>query len=246
LVEFTCAGSNGSAFGRFQPAPLLQRRARSLILDEFRHRGVHCPLLSTAVAQHKEEGTVVGWIVLGLVVVAIAYAVMLYNGLVTVKNNVSLAWANIDVLLKQRHDEIPKLVEICRQYRQFEQETLEKVTRARSAVHDARETRNIGALGQAEATLRAGLGGLFAVAEAYPDLKANQNFMQLQNRITQLENAITDRRELYNDSVNINNVRIEQFPDSIIADRFGFRAAKLLHFDAAETADVDVKQLFSS
>ena len=186
------------------------------------------------------------WIVLGLAVAVIVYAVMLYNGLVTVKNNVSLAWANIDVLLKQRHDEIPKLVEICKQYRQFEQETLEKVTRARSAVYDARATRDIGALGSAEAALRSSLGGLFAVAEAYPELKANENFTQLQSRITQLENAIADRREFYNDSVNVNNVRIEQFPDSIIANAFGFHAARLLRFDAAETTDVDVKQLFSS
>ena len=188
----------------------------------------------------------VGWIVLALIVVALAYAVMLYNGLVAVKNNVALAWANIDVLLKQRHDEIPKLVEICRQYRQFEQETLEKVVRARSAVYAARETRDIGALGQAEATLRTGLGGLFAVAEAYPELKADENFMALQNRITQLENAISDRRELYNDSVNINNVRIEQFPDALIATRFGFREARLLRFDADEVADVDMKKLFSA
>ncbi len=187
-----------------------------------------------------------GWVVLALIVAALAYAIMLYNGLVAVKNNVSLAWANIDVLLKQRHDEIPKLVEMCKQYRQFEQETLEKVTRARAAVYDARETRDIGALGQAEATLRAGLGGLFAVAEAYPELKANQNFMALQNRITQLENAITDRRELYNDAVNINNVRIEQFPDSLIALKFGFGAARLLRFDAADVADVDMKKMFSS
>jgi LemA protein len=177
--------------------------------------------------------------------VAIAYTVMLYNGLVAVKNNVSLSWANIDVLLKQRHDEIPKLVEICRQYRQFERETLENVTRARSAVHDARARQDIGALGQAEGMLRSSLGGLFAIAEAYPELKANGNFMQLQNRITQLENAITDRREFYNDSVNVNNVRIEQIPDSIIANTFGFRAAKLLHFDTAEVADVDVQALFS-
>lgn len=186
------------------------------------------------------------WIVLGLIVVAIVYAVMLYNGLVTVKNNVSLAWANIDVLLKQRHDEIPKLVEICKQYRQFEQETLEKVTRARAAVQDARATQDIGALGSAEAALRSSLGGLFAVAEAYPELKANENFTQLQSRITQLENAIADRREFYNDSVNVNNVRIEQFPDAIIANAFGFHAARLLRFDAAETADADVKQLFAS
>jgi LemA protein len=204
-------------------------------------------LLARADAQKKNaEGTMTGWIILALIVAAVAYAVMLYNGLVAVKNNVALAWANIDVLLKQRHDEIPKLVEICKQYRQFEQDTLEKVVRARSAVYAARETRDIGALGQAEATLRAGLGGLFAVAEAYPELKANENFIALQNRITQLENAISDRRELYNDSVNINNVRIEQFPDSLIATRFDFRAAKLLRFDADDTADVDMKKLFSS
>ena len=188
----------------------------------------------------------VGWIVLALFVVAIAYAIMLYNGLVAVKNNVSLAWANIDVLLKQRHDEIPKLVEVCRQYRAFEQETLEKVTRARSAVHAARETRDIGALGQAEGALRSSLGGVFAIAEAYPELKANEQFMQLARRITQLEDAITDRRELYNDSVNINNVRIEQFPDALIATRFGFREARLLRFDADEVADVDMKKLFSA
>ena len=187
-----------------------------------------------------------GWIILGLIVVAIVYAIMLYNGLVTVKNNVALAWANIDVLLKQRHDEIPKLVEVCKQYRQFEQETLEKVTRARAAVHEARAAQDIGALGPAEAALRSSLGGLFAVAEAYPDLKADENFKQLQSRITQLENAIADRREFYNESVNVNNVRIEQFPDSIIANAFAFRAAKLLHFDVAEVADADVKELFSS
>jgi LemA protein len=222
------------------------RTSAGTILDELRRRGVHCPQLSLGIEHRQEERTLAGWIVLALIVVAIAYTVMLYNGLVAVKNNVSLSWANIDVLLKQRHDEIPKLVEICRQYRQFEQETLEKVVRARSAVHDARASRNIGALGQAETALRAGLGGLFAVAEAYPELKANESFMQLQNRITQLENAITDRRELYNDSVNINNVRIEQFPDSVIATKFGFREAKLLRFDAADIADVDVKNLFSS
>jgi len=189
---------------------------------------------------------VAGWIILALVAVALTWAIMLYNGLVAVKNNVSLAWANIDVLLKQRHDEIPKLVAICREYRTFEQETLERVVRARSAVHDARQTRDIGALGQAEAALRANLGGLFALAEAYPDLKANENFMQLQNRITQLENAITNRREFYNEAANINNVRIEQFPHSLLAARFGFRAARLLKFDAPDVADVDVKMLFSS
>jgi LemA protein len=180
-----------------------------------------------------------------LVIVAI-YAVMLYNGLVNVKHAVTKAWANIDVLLKQRHDELPKLVEVCKQYKQFEQETLEKVIRARSLVQQAREKQDVGALGAAEGMLRSSLGTLFAVAEAYPELKSNQNYMQLQTRITQLENGIADRRELYNESVNINNVRIEQFPDSILAGLFGFKEAKLLEFAADQKSDVDVKALFNA
>jgi LemA protein len=183
---------------------------------------------------------------LAVLVIAAIWAAMAYNGLVAVKHAVSRAWANIDVLLKQRHDEIPKLVEVCRQYKQFEQDTLERVVRARSLVQDAREKRDVGALGPAEAGLRASLGTLFAVAEAYPDLKTNTSFMQLQNRITQLENGIADRRELYNEAVNINNVRIEQFPDVILAGLFGFREARLLEFDAAQKADVDVKALFAA
>ncbi|MDO9600795.1 MAG: LemA family protein, partial [Rhodocyclaceae bacterium] len=101
-------------------------------------------------------------------------------------------------------------VETCKQYKQFEQETLQRVIEARSRVQTARENQNIPALGQAEGALRMGLGQIFAVAEAYPELKANENFMQLQARITALENAIADRRELYNESVNINNIRIVQ------------------------------------
>ena len=181
----------------------------------------------------------------GFVAVLLIYGISLYNHLVDVKHAVSKAWANIDVLLKQRHDELPKLVEVCKQYKQFEQSTLQKVIEARSQVHAARERQDIGALGQAEGALRAGLGSIFAVAEAYPELKANENFMQLQNRITSLENGIADRRELYNESVNINNVQIEVFPASIIARLFGFSEKQLLEFSAAEKADVDMKQLFS-
>jgi LemA protein len=182
---------------------------------------------------------------MGIVAVVVFYGISLYNHLVSVKHAVSQAWANIDVLLKQRHDELPKLVEVCKQYKQFEQETLQKVIAARSQVQAAREHQDIPALGQAEDMLRAGLGGLFAVAEAYPELKANENFMQLQNRITSLENGIADRRELYNESVNINNVQIEVFPASIIAKTFNFSAKPLLEFSTAEKADVDMKQLFS-
>ena len=161
------------------------------------------------------------------------------------KHAVAKAWASIDVLLKQRHDELPKLVEVCKQYKQFEQETLQKVIAARSQVQAAREQQDIPALGQAEGMLRAGLGGIFAVAEAYPELKANENFMQLQYRITSLENGIADRRELYNESVNINNVQIEIFPASFIARLFNFGEKPLLEFSVAEKTDVDMKQLFS-
>ncbi len=185
-------------------------------------------------------------ILLGVLLVAVVYAVMIYNNLVQVKHNVSKAWANIDVLLKQRHDELPKLVETCKQYMQFEQETLTKVMEARSKVFAAREAQNIPQLGQAEGALRSTLGSLFALAEAYPDLKTNQTFQQLQTRISSLENAIADRREFYNESVNINNVRIEQFPDSIVAGMFNFKPAPLLEFSAEEKADVDVGKLFKS
>lgn len=184
------------------------------------------------------------YIVIAAAAVLLIYCITVYNSLVNVKHNVTKAWANIDVLLKQRHDEIPKLVEVCKQYRQFEQETLEKVVRARSLVQDARERRDIGALGPAESMLRSSLGTLFAVAEAYPDLKTNENFMQLQTRISQLENAIADRRELYNEAVNINNVRIEQFPDTIVAKFGNFPEAKLLEFSSPEKTDVDMKALF--
>jgi LemA protein len=173
------------------------------------------------------------------------YVVMIYNNLVRLKHNVSRAWSNIDVLLKQRHDELPKLIETCKQYMKHEREVLENVTKARAAVAQARESGDVGALGAAETQMRIGLGNLFAVAENYPDLKANENFSFLQTRISQLESQISDRREFYNDSVNINNIRIEQFPDNIIASIFRFGERELLKFDEAEIKDVDVARLFS-
>ncbi|MEW7979496.1 MAG: LemA family protein [Candidatus Sedimenticola endophacoides] len=184
------------------------------------------------------------FIVLGGIAALVFYAIAIYNALVSLKHAVTKAWANIDVLLKQRHDELPKLVETCKQYMQYEQETLERVMQARGAVSAAQQRGDIGALGAAEGQLRLGLGNLFAVAEAYPELKANETFQHLQSRITGLENSIADRREFYNESVN-NNVRIEQFPDLIIARLFNFKAAELLEFSAEETADVDMKGLFS-
>lgn len=188
---------------------------------------------------------VTNFIILGVLAAGVLYAIMLYNNLVSLKHNVSKAWANIDVLLKQRHDELPKLIETCKQYMGYEQETLEKVMQARAAVSSAREKGDVAALGPAETQLRMGLGNLFALAEAYPDLKANDSFQHLQGRISGLENAIADRREFYNESVNNNNVRIEQFPDVLIARNLGFGAKDLLEFSEGETMDVDVKELFS-
>jgi LemA protein len=184
-------------------------------------------------------------VVLVIVGVAIVWTTMTYNNLVTLKHGVSKAWANIDVMLKQRHDELPKLVETCKQYKQFEQETLQRVTEARSRVQDARLKQDIPALGQAESMLRGGLGNIFAVIEAYPELKAVETFQHLLGRITGLENGIADRREFYNESVNINNVRIEQFPEVAIASMFRFGSFDLLEFEKEQLADVNMKQLFA-
>jgi LemA protein len=180
-----------------------------------------------------------------LLVLVIGYLVGIYNGLVRVRADVKLAWSNIDVLLVQRHDELPKLVETCRQYLQYEQQTLERVMQARSAVAAARSSGSVAALGAAESGMRSGLAGLFAVAENYPDLKANQAFQHLQQRITGLEQAISDRREIYNDAVNINNVRIAAFPDVLLATRYDFEPARLLKFDATQKGDVDMKAEFA-
>jgi LemA protein len=188
--------------------------------------------------------------VLGLVIILamlaglVVYLVGIYNSLVGLRESVKVAWANIEVLLKQRHDELPKLIETCKRYMLFEQETLEKVMRARSSVEQASSAGNVAAVGAADLQLRAGMTRLFAVAESYPELKSDERFKQLQSRITALEESIADRRELYNEQVNLNNIRITVFPDVLIAQQFGFKPAHLLDFTAEEKADVDVGALF--
>lgn len=185
-------------------------------------------------------------IFIGVIALTTFYVISLYNNLVRLKHSVSQAWSNIDVLLKQRHDELPKLVDTCREYMQYEQETLTRVIEARSQVATAREKQDINGLGQAETQLRIGLGSLFALAEDYPELKASDSFQHLQSRITGLESSIADRREFYNESVNIYNVKIEQFPDLIIARQLNFGSRDLLVFKDAELTDVDIGQLFKS
>jgi len=183
-------------------------------------------------------------ITLALIAALIVYLVGIYNGLVGLRENIKAAWANIDVLLKQRHDELPKLIETCKRYMQFEQETLEKVMRARATVDQASASGNVAAVGAAEQQLRSGVTRLFAVAESYPELKSDQTFKQLQGRITSLEESIADRRELYNDQVNLNNIRVKVFPDVLIAQQFGFQPAQLLEFSQEEKRDVDMGTLF--
>jgi LemA protein len=187
-----------------------------------------------------------GYVVLALTAAVVVYVIAIYNRLVNLKHNATKAWSNIDVLLKQRHDELPKLVATCKEYMQYEKDTLEKVIAARSRAADARAAGDIGALGAAEGALRIGLGQLFALAEDYPDLKANETFQHLQGRISGLENSIADRREFYNESVNLNNIGIEEFPDVIIARMFNFKPYQLLEFEQSELADVNVSGLFQS
>jgi LemA protein len=184
-------------------------------------------------------------VVLFLFIALVGYLIGTYNGLVQVRAGVKLAWSNIDVLLVQRHDELPKLVEVCKQYMQYEPGTLERVMKARSGVDAARTSGSVAAVGPAERELRSGLNGLYAVAENYPDLKANEAFRHLQDRISGLETAIADRREVYNDAVNTNNVRISSFPGVLVAGMGSFPEAQLLQFQSDEKADVDLKAAFS-
>ena len=182
-------------------------------------------------------------IILALVII---YCIITYNSLVSIKNNVAKAWANIDVLLKQRNDELPKLIDTCKAYMAHEAQTLEKVINARMGVDAARQTQDVAGVGRAESMLSKSIGGLYAVAENYPDLKADQTFINLQQRITGLENQIADRREFYNDSVNNNNVRIGQFPDLIVAKLFNFEQKDMLRFASEQLKDVDVSARFNA
>ena len=152
------------------------------------------------------------------------YLIIIYNGLVRLRNDSNRAWANIDVLLKQRHDEIPNLVETVKGYLQHERQTLVAVTQARAASISAA---SIGQKAQANLMLTGALRGLFAVAENYPQLKANENFLRLQNRISELEERIADRREFFNDDVNAYNTRIRQVPEVFLANLMALKPREL-------------------
>lgn len=181
-----------------------------------------------------------------LIIAPLVWAVMIYNLLISLKNNTDKAWSNIDVLLKQRNSELPKLIDTCKQHMKYEQETLEKVIKARNLVESAMKAKNMHDLSAAEAQLEVGLNGLFAVAESYPELKASDAFLRLQTRISTLEDSISDRREFYNDTATINNTRIEQFPDNVISNTFSFKKYDLLEFQTEELKDIDIGTAFQS
>jgi len=184
-------------------------------------------------------GSIALLVVLFFLVIGLAsYAAATYNGLVLVRLNIEKAWANIDVILEQRHDEIPKLVQLCQQYAQYERSTLEKVVNLRA---QALAATGVGARAAAEGQLSAALGKVFAVAEGYPELKANVNIGQLQGRISGLETELADRREFYNESVNIYNIRIVQFPDGIAAKMMKLTHKEMFKVVEEDKQDVDVE-----
>ena len=166
------------------------------------------------------------------------YFITIYNSLVRLRNDIDKAWSNIDVLLKQRHDELPKLIETCKGYMQYEQKTFQLVTEARTAFLRAG---SVAEKAQADNMMTGALKTLFAVAENYPDLKANNNFMQLQGRISELEERIADRREFFNDDVNTYNIRIQQLPDVFVAKLLSLQRRDLFKVSEEDRRDVEVK-----
>lgn len=158
-----------------------------------------------------------------IMIIFLISLILIYNNLISLRNNIDKAWANIDVLLKQRSNEIPNLVNTVKAYMKHERKTLESLTRIRSYVL---ETKTLSRKAAADNFITDLIKTVFAVAEQYPDLKAGENFLKLQRRITGLENELADRREFYNDSVTIYNTRIQSFPDLIMA--------KVIHLNRVE------------
>jgi LemA protein len=169
---------------------------------------------------------------------AAIYAAIVYNGLVRSQNEIGRAWANIDVLLKQRHDEIPNLEACVKGYMDHERQTLEAVTEARAASMNAA---SIPQKAQADLLLTGALRSFFVMAERYPQLKADQNFLALQSRISELEERIADRREFFNDDVNSYNTRIAQLPEVFLARLMKLQPRPMFRVDEQERRQVEMK-----
>ncbi len=178
---------------------------------------------------------VVVLIVVGLVVVPLLWFVAMYNGLVRLRNQVKNAWAQIDVQLKRRHDLIPNLVETAKGYMKHERETLEAVTKARNL---AAKASGAGEASGAEQSLSGALGQFFVVVERYPDLKASQNFLSLQEELASTENRIGFARQFYNDQVMKHNIRIQSVPANVVAGMFNFTEMELFELEVAAEREV--------
>lgn len=174
-------------------------------------------------------GTMIIWILLGIVVLLAVYGISIYNKLVRLKTLVEEAWSGVDVMLKQRYDLIPNLVETVKGYAQHEQSTFQAVTETRSQAMRASEVQSKEV---AEKNLNQALMNLFAVAEQYPDLKANENFMQLQMELSRLEGEIEKARRYYNGTVRNNNILVKSFPSNIVANIFNYLTFNFFELDS--------------
>ena len=177
------------------------------------------------------------YVIIGIVVLLVVWFVIIYNGLVNLRNQMKNAWAQIDVQLKRRHDLIPNLVETVKGYAKHERETLEAVTSARNLAQSAVGT-GVGSQSKAEGELSGALSRLLAVVERYPDLKANQNFLALQEELTSTENKIGFARQFYNDAVLSYNNKTQMFPSNIIAGMTGFRSGEFFEVEIAAEREV--------
>lgn len=187
-------------------------------------------------------GIIAGFVVLMVLVVGVAYVVNVYNQLVNLDNRVDQAKQNIDVLLKQRQDELEKLIDTAKQFMDQEQTVLTELTEAREQAERAATPQE---QANADQQIQQALGSFRARAEDYPELRSQENMLQLQERISQIENQIADRREVYNEAVTQHNTRIEQIPYVIFARQFGYTERELFEATEAEKADVDIGEAFA-
>jgi LemA protein len=181
------------------------------------------------------------WVIIGVLVLLLLIVVVIYNSLIRSRNRVDNAWSQIDVQLRRRYDLIPNLVETVKGYAAHERQTLEAVTSARANAMDAQQRGTVGQQAQAENALTGALKSLFAVSEAYPDLKANQNFLQLQEELTSTEDRIAYARQFYNDSVLNYNNSIQVFPKNILAGMFNFEKREFFEGDPEAEGPVKVE-----
>jgi LemA protein len=186
---------------------------------------------------------IIGFLVLISIVGSALWSVRIYNRLISLEEKCDKAWSDIDVLLKQRSEEIPNLLDTVEEYMEYEEETLQKITEARTKVQESQDPKE---QAKANSSLENALGDLFAVAEDYPDLKANDSFQQLQERISDIEEQISDRREFYNEAVRRWNTKIEQIPYVIVAKALSKSEKKMFEATEEEKENIDIGKEFNN